>query len=194
MKKSALLAMACAVMLPLMVRCQQPNAKKNKPETASVAPVNTQTPDHYPARPGFNVDSSDAKAIEIADRVVKNMGGYKAWDNSRYVAWSYYGQYQIWDKHTNFFRHEQNGQVVLMNLLEPEGKAYKNGAPVVLEEDLKGILQRTYIFWANNTYWLALPYKLKDSGVTLKYKGEGETATGKPADILELTFANVGIT
>ena len=31
-------------------------------------------------------------------------------------------------------------------------------------------------------------YKLRDSGVTLKYHGEGMTEEGLPAYILELTF------
>jgi hypothetical protein len=39
-----------------------------------------------------------------------------------------------------------------------------------------------------------MPYKLKDSGVTLKYKGEATTDDGKPADLLQLTFKNVGVT
>jgi hypothetical protein len=39
-----------------------------------------------------------------------------------------------------------------------------------------------------------MPYKLKDSGVTLKYIGEGKTEAGLNADILQLTFAGVGVT
>jgi hypothetical protein len=39
-----------------------------------------------------------------------------------------------------------------------------------------------------------MPYKLKDSGVTLKYHGEGRMADSSAADILTLTFENVGIT
>lgn len=39
-----------------------------------------------------------------------------------------------------------------------------------------------------------MPYKLKDSGVTLKYKGEGQTEEGEPAQVLVLTFKDVGVT
>ena len=39
-----------------------------------------------------------------------------------------------------------------------------------------------------------MPYKLKDTGVTLKYLGDRNTEAGRPADALELTFENVGRT
>ena len=45
-----------------------------------------------------------------------------------------------------------------------------------------------------DSYWVFMPFKLKDSGVTLKYSGKSETADGKPADVLELTFKDVGRT
>ncbi|QIL77491.1 hypothetical protein [Hymenobacter sp. HDW8] len=48
--------------------------------------------------------------------------------------------------------------------------------------------------WINNSYWLVMPFKLKDSGVTLTYKGEGKTMDGAAADILQMTFKNVGVT
>ena len=40
-----------------------------------------------------------------------------------------------------------------------------------------------------------MPFKLKNSGVTLKYLGD-TTATkdGKPADVLQLTFEGMGVT
>ena len=39
-----------------------------------------------------------------------------------------------------------------------------------------------------------MPFKLKDSGVTLGYQGPGQTMAGTPAEVLRLTFANVGDT
>ena len=39
-----------------------------------------------------------------------------------------------------------------------------------------------------------MPYKLKDSGVTLKYKGQDTLETGHPAEKLQLTFEEVGKT
>ena len=48
--------------------------------------------------------------------------------------------------------------------------------------------------WINDAYWVFMPYKLKDTGVTLKYLGKGTTQAGASADVLELTFENVGRT
>ncbi len=45
-----------------------------------------------------------------------------------------------------------------------------------------------------DSYWLVMPYKLKDSGVTLTYAGEDSTQAGEAADVLELRFQNVGFT
>jgi hypothetical protein len=39
-----------------------------------------------------------------------------------------------------------------------------------------------------------MPYKLKDTGVTLRSAGTGELDDGRTADILELTFRDVGRT
>ncbi len=39
-----------------------------------------------------------------------------------------------------------------------------------------------------------MPFKLKDSGVTLKYLGEDSLKNGAPCNIIQLTFENVGST
>ena len=39
-----------------------------------------------------------------------------------------------------------------------------------------------YAIWVNDTYWLLMPYKMKDPGVTLAYDGEegkGDENVGK---------------
>ncbi len=48
--------------------------------------------------------------------------------------------------------------------------------------------------WINDSYWMFMPYKLKDSGVTLRYVGSGTMQDGREAEVLELTFEGVGRT
>jgi hypothetical protein len=48
--------------------------------------------------------------------------------------------------------------------------------------------------WINDSYWLVMPFKLKDTGVTLKYLGEDTTLTGVKSNVLEVTFKDVGDT
>ena len=46
--------------------------------------------------------------------------------------------------------------------------------------------------WSTDSYWMFMPYKLKDTGVTLKYLGERKTTDGRDADVIQLTFDSVG--
>ena len=68
----------------------------------------------------------------------------------------------------------------------------KNGQEVT--DSLDVYLQRGYEMWVNDSYWLVMPYKLKDSGVTLKYLREDTTQKGERADVIGLAFEEVGVT
>jgi len=57
----------------------------------------------------------------------------------------------------------------------------------------KVLLDGAYEAWINDTYWLLMPYKMKDPGVHLKYAGE-ETRQGQEYDLVELSFEEVGLT
>lgn len=147
-----------------------------------------------PDMPGFNRSGSDAKAIEIAEQVMISMGGYEAWDKTRYLRWKFFGKRgHVWDKWTGRVRVESKDTVILMNVVDRRGQAYREGVALAGEE-LEKALQHGFEAWINDAYWVVMPYKLKDSGVTLKYVGEGELASGRQADVLELTFAGVGVT
>lgn len=153
-----------------------------------------QTPGNPPA-PGFNLAGSDAKAIAIADEVMEKLGGRENWDNMRYVTWRFFGRrLHVWDKWTGNARIESGNLVILMNLNTKSGRAWQDGQEVTHTDSLKKELEKGYAFWVNDSYWMFMPYKLKDSGVTLKYQGEGKMADSSAADILELTFDQVGLT
>ncbi len=150
--------------------------------------------------PGFDFEGSDSEAIRVADAVMRKMGGREAWERLRYLTWNFFGaRRHVWDKHTGDVRIEgttrETGEayVVLMNLRTRHGRVWKEGRQVSGAE-LAGMLEGGEAAWINDSYWLVMPYKLKDSGVTLKYVGEGETEKGRAAEILELTFDRVGRT
>ena len=137
------------------------------------------------------MDESSPRAIEIADQVMVAMGGRAAWDNTRYLSWSFFAEDQVWDKWTGRFRWQNDSTVVLMNIHDLTGRAFVNGEEVEAAEEY---VRRAYADWINSGYWLLMPYKLKDSGVTLGYTGEGTMESSKEAYILSLTFENVGLT
>lgn len=165
------------------------------------SPVLAGEGEHNPAATGFDHDGSDPEAIEIADEVMQAMGGREAWDKTRHIRWRFMGRrLHAWDKHTGDIRVEGKerdtgeGYVVLMNIHTKQGRAWRSGAEITDPEDLAAMLDRGEAIWINDSYWMFMPYKLKDSGVTLAYAGGGTLRDERQADVLELTFQEVGRT
>ena len=159
-----------------------------------IPPALAQQDDENPPMDGFNLEASDAKAIEIADAVMHSMGGRANWDQTRYLSWSFGRGDQVWDKWTGRFRYQRDSLVVLMNITSKEGRAWADGQEITDPEAQQEHLNRAYRNWVNSSYWFIMPYKLKDSGVTLRYQGEGAMEDGRAAEILGLTFEEVGFT
>lgn len=156
-----------------------------------------QSPQVNPAASGFNEAGSDPKAILIADETMAAMGGREAWDQTRYIHWVFFGRRRLlWDKYTGDVRVEllKDSSIILVNINTLQGKVWMGGAEVSDPDSLQKYLTLGRSLWINDSYWLLMPFKLKDSGVTLKYIGPGVIQSGEPADILQLTFENVGDT
>jgi hypothetical protein len=148
-----------------------------------------------PSAPGFNLEGSDAKAIAIADEVMAKLGGWENWDRTRYITWKFFGRrLHVWDKWTGNIRVERGDEIILMNLHTKKGRAWKGDEEITHPDSLEKSLKAGYGAWVNDSYWMFMPYKLKDSGVTLKYAGDDTMAGGRPAEVLELTFEEVGLT
>ena len=147
------------------------------------------------------VGAADARSAEIAASVMARMGGQDAWDSTRFLTWKFFGNRRhLWDKHTGDARIEgtdrETGEpyLILMNLHTKQGHAWSGGAEVTESEALAAMLDRGEAIWINDSYWMFMPYKLRDPGVTLKYLGAGKMLDGRSAEVLEMTFAEVGRT
>lgn len=145
--------------------------------------------------------TSDPRAIALADSVMEAMGGREAWDSVRYLTWSFFGRRRhVWDKWTGDLRIEGTDRdtgepwVTLMNLGSGEGRAWSGGVEITEPTALAERLDAGEAAWINDSYWLLMPYKLRDPGVTLRYLGEGEMLDGRAAEVLQLTFEDVGRT
>lgn len=160
-------------------------------------PLNAQNNANPPAE-GFNIVESDTKAMEIADKVMEAQGGRAAWDNTHYVAWTFFGRRTLtWDKWSGWVRIDwaDGSQNILVNVHDGQGKVRLKGVEQTQPDTLKKYLDMGKRVWINDSYWLAMPFKLKDSGVTLKYLGDDKTTEdGRKAWLLQLTFQNVGVT
>lgn len=151
-----------------------------------------------PPAVGFDQANSDDQAIDIADEVMEAMGGRQNYDKTRYIKFTFKNErVHIWDKKTGNIRIDylEEDKSILMNVHTMKGKAMLSDTLINSDHPkMEALAQAGKEHWINDTYWLVMPFKLKDSGVTLKYVKEGITQEGTRADILSMTFKNVGVT
>ena len=155
------------------------------------------SPFYNPAAEGFDLENSDPKAILIADSVMHAMGGRKNWDETNFIRWNFFGvRTLLWDKKNKLVRidAEKDNYKAIVHLENDFGSIQKNGQVYTNQDSLKIYKNKAKSIWINDAYWLIMPFKLKDSGVVLKYIDEGTTEEGKNAHILELRFKEVGNT
>lgn len=139
----------------------------------------------------------DPKAAAIANEVMVAMGGEKTWNTTRHLHWNFFGARTLtWNKYTGDVRIDipKDSTVYLVNINTLTGKATTKGKEITDEAELKKVLAKAKSIWINDSYWLTMPFKLQDPGVTLTYVGKGKTETGATSDILGLTFDSVGDT
>jgi hypothetical protein len=166
--------------------------RRRRPPVAALALVLALAPASGPA-----LAESDPEAVKIAERTLEAMGGADAWEATRFLRFNFFGaRLHHWDRHTGRHRlegeREGNAYVVLHNLRTREGQVWVNGEPQS-GEAAEEWLERAYGAWVNDTYWLLMPYKMRDPGVTLAYDGE-EEIDGAVYDKVKLTFDSVGLT
>ena len=161
---------------------------------------NTQTKEAvreiYPEQAGFLKAQSDEKAIAIADSIMLAQGGIENWDSVRYVSFNFFGaRKHFWDKHTGDVRIEtlNDDLKILMNIHSKEGRVFIHGEEQTSADSLAKFLEVGEAMWINDTYWLLMPYKLKDTGTRLNYLGE-QNIDSASYELLQLSFDSVGIT
>ena len=150
-----------------------------------------------PPAPGFDIEHSDPAAVELADSVMAAMGGRDNWDNTRFISWNFFGRRNlVWDKQQGDVRIESlpDSTVYLVNINDLKGRVRVKDQELTEPDSLKKMLEKAKSIWINDSYWLVMPFKLKDTGVTLKYLGEDTILTGEKCNVLELTFNNIGDT
>jgi hypothetical protein len=151
-------------------------------------------------------ETRDPKAVQIAESMMKAMGGSDAWMRAPFIRYDFIvtaggkevvNRAHLWNKMTGRYRLEDRTKagkprVTLFNVNTREGTAYVDG------KKLEGAaaaaaLKEAYATWINDMYWLSMPWKWMDPGVNLKYQGEKPLA-GKKYEVVELTFGKVGLT
>jgi hypothetical protein len=175
-------ALPAILLLISIISCTTP-----KQETVLIGDVNT-------AYAGFNADESDPAAIELADSVMKAMGGRKNWDNVRYFSWRNTKAKIFWDKTDSLARIEfdTDSAIALLNLKENTGR-YTSNNQELTEPTLKTErIQALLAYCKTEINLFTAPYLLKKKGVTLKYMGQDTVATFGPCNVVESILENNG--
>lgn len=149
--------------------------------------------------------ASDPKAVSIAKQVMAALGGAERWNALPGLRWTFgveirdtvrNARHHAWNRFTGWHRVEgkdRNGTFcIIHNLNDGKGMAWVNG--VSIEGDsLAKLIERGKALWVNDGYWLLMPYKMLDPGVTVKI-ADPVTRDGTTYDRIALSFTNVGLT
>lgn len=154
---------------------------------------------YNPAAEGFNEAGSDALAISIADSMVLAYGGREAYDKTRFFKWNFFGVRSLtWDKLEKRVRIDfpAKNAVFLLDYDDRTGRVQLNGEEVTEPDSLDKYMAEAEGMWINDSYWLVHQFKLKDSGVTLKYVDDTpvDPQASRPSYIIDQTFSEVGNT
>jgi len=142
---------------------------------------------------------------EWANAVMKAMGGKDTFDADRYLTFRFVVERDgkqlasndhAWDRYTGRYRldSQKDGKPVrvIMNVNDRQGRVWVEGKEV--EGDAtKPYLEMAYGRFINDSYWLLMPWKWLDPGVTLHDEGE-RNVDGADYHVVSLSFGNVGLT
>lgn len=145
-----------------------------------------------------SVRAEDARAQTLVEKVIAAHGGMQAWTNLKDmtltitrvaldqrgdVAGATVSLYYM-KRHSKTRVETITGKGLLVQGFDGQKPwVTLNGRPETSEEALK----QAHFLSVNWWYWMGIPFKLKDPGVILRYKGTS-TFRGKQVAILEVTF------
>ncbi len=87
----------------------------------------------------------------------------------------------------------QKGLTIIADLEEDTVKAWEGKKALRDSAKRAQLLGMAEKIWANDSYWLFMPFKMLDPGVKLRYMGLDTLSSG-PAHRLKMTFEEVGFT
>lgn len=126
-------------------------------------------------------------ADALADKMLAAVN-FEAWDSTVAVKWSFYrGHVFLWDKKRNLVEVKWKDMRVLLNTVDLTGKAYESGQQLDGEEE-KEALQTAWEYFANDSFWLAAPFKINDPGTSKSL------VKAKNGDALLVQYSSGGVT
>ena len=151
---------------------------------------------------GFDPSQSDEKAVQLADKVLKDIGA-AAWEKVRYVRFRYSKvqgderreeRTHYWDRASDRSRLEtftaktRTPVVVVVDHKDKTGEVTLDGQPLT-GETADRYLSEAIKYFGDDALWLNTPFRLKEPGAQLRY--EGEKVAGPLAyDMITARFEN----
>jgi hypothetical protein len=186
----------------LFLACPAPGGNPRQKEAARQVSATT------PAAPA-PMGEADPTSARIVKELTDAMGGQQAWDRLPYFRFDFVVVAQgkekarfrhWWDKRLGRCRVEgpddQGRRVTaIFTLADKKGKSFTDDVVDTDSATTASRIQNGYERWVNDTYWVMMPFKLRDPGTHLKFSRSARGERGETYDVLELTFSSgVGLT
>lgn len=149
----------------------------------------------------------DPEVARIWTRMMETIAPDDGWTRARYLEFHWavarddgdpLVREHAWDRWDGLARVEapaEGGRMVaIFDTADPTaGRVWIDGDELSGSE-AEERLQSAYRAHINDAYWLIMPYKWEDEGVTLRYAGHQTDDEGLEWEVVELTFDAVGLT
>lgn len=127
------------------------------------------------------------RAERLADSVLSSLN-FKAYEQLAILQWSYPpGHHYVWNKAQDSVNVQWDDMEVMLSTETLRGYAYRQGRALD-GNDLDEALWTAWKYFANDSFWLVAPFKLRDPGTTRAYV---ETDQGPG---LMVTYSSGGVT
>lgn len=147
----------------------------------------------------------ETRADSVAMRAYEALGGPNAWSALEYLRFDFASgtdtsrtlrASHLWDRTTGDYRVEipagsDSMYVALFNVHTRDGDVYLNGEAVDDSMEKTQLIEQAYSRFINDSYWLLMPVKMMDPGVTRTYVADSSL---NDFDVVQLSFDNVGLT
>ncbi len=160
----------------------------------------------------FDPAGSDPQAIAAVDQAQHTLGMPESWHKAHYIEFTFgsarndslqgKGRHHCWDTWTGRYRIEGDSRqmkkhyiVIFKNINDPTSAQVWLDGEKQADSTNQKLGKQLYGAYINDTYWLLMPYKMKDPGVHLKWLGmETDSTCMKTCAKVKLSFDEVGLT
>jgi hypothetical protein len=109
---------------------------------------------------------SGSEANQVANKMLETIGK-SSYDSIRQISWSFPGDHHyVWDKKNNIVTVRWADYKVKFSPETMEGTVRK-GSDSVEGQEKTEMIKKAWSFYANDSFWLLAPFKIKDPGTTL---------------------------